>query len=86
MLDKNSVAKNFDDVVARLSTRSGSLDLGTFKQLFTERRALNIELEQLSAERNAANEEMKKLAKSDPAALDARRAAMREVGDRIKAK
>lgn len=86
MLDKNYVAKNFDAVVARLADRGGNLDLGTFKQLFAERRALTIELEALQAQRNLANEEMKKLAKSDPAALDSKRAAMREVGDQIKAK
>ncbi len=86
MLDKNFVAKNFDGVVARLADRGGNLDLSQFKLLFTERRALTIELEGLQAQRNLANEEMKKLAKSDPAALDAKRAAMREVGDQIKAR
>ena len=40
MLDKNAVAKNFDDVVARLSTRSGTLDLTSFQKLVAERRSL----------------------------------------------
>ena len=86
MLDKNFVAKNFDAVVGRLADRGGTLDLSQFKQLFAERRTLTIELETLQAQRNLANEEMKKLAKSDPAGLDAKRAAMREVGDQIKAR
>ena len=86
MLDKNYVAKNFDAVVARLAARGGNLDLSQFKQLFAERRALTIELETLQAQRNLANEEMKKLAKSDPAALDARKSELREIGSQIKVK
>ncbi len=86
MLDKNYIAKNFDAVVARLADRGGSLDLSQFKQLFAERRALTIELEALQAQRNLANEEMKKLAKSDPAALDARKSELREVSTQIKVK
>jgi seryl-tRNA synthetase len=86
VLDLKEVAKNFDAVVARLADRGGTLDLGQFKALFAERRALNIDVETLQARRNVANEEMKKLAKSDPAALEGRKAELREVGAQIKEK
>lgn len=84
MLDLKDVAKNFDGVMARLADRGGTLELGRFKELFGERRALGIDVESLQARRNLANEEMKKLAQSDPAALDARRAELRAVSGQIK--
>ncbi len=86
MLDLRYVAQNFDAVVARLKTRGGSLDLGPFQKLFTERRELYVAMEGLSARRNAANEEMKKKAKEDPAALEALRGDLRAVSQEIKEK
>ena len=86
MLDLRNVAQNFDAVVARLKARGGSLDLGPFQKLFTERRELYVAMESLSARRNAANDEMKKKAKEDPKALDALRGDLRAVSQDIKEK
>ncbi|EPX61888.1 Seryl-tRNA synthetase [Cystobacter fuscus DSM 2262] len=86
MLDLKNVAQNFDAVVARLQSRGGSLDLGPFKSLVSERRELYVAMESLSARRNAANEEMKRKAKEDPAALESLRGEMRAVSQNIKEK
>ncbi|MET0403933.1 MAG: serine--tRNA ligase [Cystobacter sp.] len=86
MLDLKNVAQNFDSVVARLQSRGGSLDLGPFKSLVSERRELYVAMESLSARRNAANEEMKRKAKEDPAALESLRGEMRAVSQGIKEK
>lgn len=59
MLDLNWVAKNFDTVVARLSARSGTLDLSRFKELFAQRKALFVELETNQARKNKTQELMK---------------------------
>ncbi|MGI5861659.1 MAG: serine--tRNA ligase [Myxococcales bacterium] len=49
MLDLRYVAQNFDEVVGRLSRR-GAVELGEFKRLFGERRALNVQIEKLRSE------------------------------------
>jgi seryl-tRNA synthetase len=51
MLDLKTVAQNFDQVVARLKSRGGALDLGPFQRLFQERRELYIALEALNTKR-----------------------------------
>ncbi len=84
MLDLKYVAQNFDAVLSRLQTRGGSLDLGPFKSLVSERRDLYVAMESLAARRNTANEEMKRKAKEDPAALEALRGEMRAVSQSIK--
>ena len=84
MLDLRAVAASPDEVVERLRTRGGALDLGPFQALMQERRALNISLEALYLRRNAANEAMKGATKSAPAELEASRAQMREVSQTIK--
>ncbi len=86
MLDLKYVAQNFDQVVARLKTRSGSLDLGPFQRLMQERKDLYVSVEGLSFKRNQANEEMKKKAKEDPSAIEALRGEMRAVSQEIKEK
>ena len=86
MLDLKYVAQNFDAVVARLQARGGSLDLGPFKSLVSERRDLYVAMESLAARRNTANEEMKRKAKEDPAALESLRGEMRTVSQTIKEK
>ena len=86
MLDKREVAKNFDAVVARLADRGGALDLSQFKALFAERRALNIEKEALDGRLKLANEEMMALRKTDPAAHEARRPELKELGAQLKEK
>ena len=84
MLDKREVAKNFDAVVARLADRGGNLDLGQFKALFAERRGLNIEKEVIDGKLKVANEEMNQLRKTDPAAHDARRPAVKALNVQLK--
>ncbi|MFT3838419.1 MAG: serine--tRNA ligase [Myxococcaceae bacterium] len=79
MLDKKEFAKNFDAWIARLKTRSGKLDLDSFKPLVEKRSALYVELEGLQAKKNAANEGMK-----DPATREAKRAELKALGDQIK--
>ncbi len=86
MLDLKEVARNYEAVVARLSDRSGTLDLGEFKALFAERKSLYIEFEALSSRRNQANEDMKRRAKEDPASIEGLRAELRGVSQGIKDK
>ncbi len=80
MLDLKEVAKNFEAVVARLKTRSGTLDLSRFQELFAERRKLFIELEKNQAEKNAAQEVMKDPSKR----TDELKARMKDLGVVIK--
>ncbi|HEY3446152.1 MAG TPA: serine--tRNA ligase [Myxococcales bacterium] len=49
MLDLRYVAQNFDEVVRRL-TRRGTVELGEFKRLFSERRELNLKVEAVRSE------------------------------------
>ena len=84
MLDLKYVAANFEQVVQRLKTRGGGLDLGPFQKLVQERRELYIQVEGLSAKRNTLNEELKKKAKEDPKAIDALRGDMRALAQQIK--
>jgi len=64
MLDLKKFDKDFDALVQRLATRGGNLELGDFRALWAERRALHVSLESLQAKRNASNEEMKRIAKA----------------------
>lgn len=84
MLDLKYVLQNFDAVVERLSARGGSLDLGSFRTLGAERRALNVSLQSLQARQNSANEEMKRAAKEDPATLERLRGDLRALSQEIK--
>jgi len=86
MLDLKTVAQNFDQVVERLKSRSGALDLGPFQKLFQERRELYIALEALNQKRKASDEELKKKAKEDPKSLDAMRGELRALSQEIKGK
>ncbi|HZA14995.1 MAG TPA: serine--tRNA ligase [Myxococcaceae bacterium] len=86
MLDLKYVAQNFEQVIARLKSRGGALDLGAFQQLVNERRDLYVAMESLSHRRNVANEEMKKRAKEDPKAIDPLRDQMRQVSQEIREK
>ena len=80
MLDLKEVAKNFDAVVARLQTRSGTLDLSRFQALFAERKKLYVELEANQASKNKTQEQMK----TDPEKRKELGAAMKELGQVIK--
>ena len=84
MLDPKKFDKDFDALVQRLSTRGGNLELGDFRTLWVERRALHVSLESLQAKRNASNEEMKRIAKADPAALERLRGDLRGLSQDIK--
>jgi seryl-tRNA synthetase len=86
MLDLKRVAQNFDDVLARLKTRGGGLDLGSFQQLFARRKDLNVSLEALAHRRNQANDEMKSRAKEGAAAIEPLRADLRAVSQELKEK
>lgn len=80
MLDLKEVAKNYDAIVARLKTRSGTLDLSQFQALFAERKKLFIELETNQASKNKAQE----LMKTDPEKRKELGASMKELGVVIK--
>jgi len=84
MLDLKKFDKDFDALVQRLATRGGNLELGDFRTLWAERRALHVSLESLQAKRNASNEEMKRIAKADPAALERLRGDLRGLSQDIK--
>ena len=84
MLDLKKFDKDFDALVQRLATRGGNLELGDFRALWAERRALHVSLESLQAKRNASNEEMKRIAKADPAALERLRGDLRGLSQDIK--
>src|SRR5579871_6016372 len=86
MLDLKTVAQNYEQVIARLNTRGGGLDLGPLKRLFQERGSLYQAMEGLSHKRNLANEEIKKKVKEDPQAVDAARGEMRALAQEIKEK
>lgn len=80
MLDLKEVAKNFEAVVERLKTRSGTLDLSKFQALFAERKKLYVELEQNQATKNRAQEDLKDPAKR----TDALKQQMKDLGVVIK--
>ncbi|MFO0597324.1 MAG: serine--tRNA ligase [Myxococcaceae bacterium] len=80
MLDLKEVAKNFEQVVERLKTRGGTLDLSRFQALFAERKKLNVDLETKQAERNKGAEAMKDPAKRTPEL----QAQMKELGAVVK--
>ena len=87
MLDVNFVRANFDLVRKKLEDRGFPADaLDRFGELDTKRRALIGERDGLNADRNRESQEIGKLMKQgrrDEA--ESRRAAVREIGDRISA-
>jgi seryl-tRNA synthetase len=91
MLDPRYFQENLADLETALRKRNASAELtGQLAALARKRKELTREVETLKAQRNAASQEIAQLkakAKTDAAAAaqaDARVAAMREVGDRIK--
>jgi seryl-tRNA synthetase len=83
MLDLGYVRDHLDVIEKMGRERGIALDLGPFRALDTERRALITSAERLKAERNRASEE---IARKKKAAEDASEilALMKEVSDRIK--
>jgi seryl-tRNA synthetase len=86
MLDLKNVAQNYEQVIQRLKTRGGNLDLGPFQKLFQERRELYIAMEGLNQKRKSFDEELKRKAKEDPQGLEAMRGEMRALSQDIKGK
>jgi seryl-tRNA synthetase len=87
MLDINFVRANLDHVRARLAERGFPLEtLDRFTELDERRRALINKRDELNATRNRESHEIGKLMKSGrKEEADARRAAVREIGDQIAA-
>lgn len=85
MLDINYVRTNLDLVRQKLAARNFPLaPLDRFTELDERRRALIHERDDLNAARNRESQEIGKLMKAGQKAdADARRAAVREIGDRI---
>ncbi|NDF13662.1 MAG: serine--tRNA ligase, partial [Proteobacteria bacterium] len=86
MLDLKDVAKNFDQVLARLKTRGSALELGPFQDWVAQRRDLIQASEALAAQRNQINEEIKAKAQNDPSAVEAIRGRMKELSAQLKDK
>lgn len=84
MLDIRFIRENLDYVTQRLARRGGQVDLGAFKQLDEERRALLLEVEEMKARRNSESAEIGKLKKKGLDASD-RQEAVRSLGEKIKA-
>ena len=84
MLDPKNFRDNFEEMVARLRTRGGTLDLEGFQARMAERRALHVSMEAAQAKRNTANEEMKRAAKEDPKTLERLRGDLRVLSQQIK--
>jgi len=84
MLDPKNFRDNFEEIVARLRTRGGTLDLEGFQARMAERRALHVSMEAAQAKRNTANEEMKRAAKEDPKTLERLRGDLRVLSQQIK--
>jgi seryl-tRNA synthetase len=84
MLDIRFIRENLDYVTQRLARRGGQVDLGAFKQLDEERRALLLEVEEMKARRNSESAEIGKLKKKGLEASD-RQEAVRSLGEKIKA-
>src|SRR5215470_17373026 len=87
MLDVNFVRANLDLVRRKLEDRGFPADaLNRFSELDTRRRALIGERDDLNADRNRESQEIGKLMKQGlKAEAESRRAAVRQIGDRIAA-
>ena len=84
MHDLNFFRSNLDAVAARLATRGFQLDLGSFRNLDSERRGALTEAERLKAERNAASQEVAR-DKREGKDTTARQAEIRGIGEQISA-
>src|SRR5262245_27989135 len=89
MLDARYVADHLAEVQKQLARRSAedARSLDGIAEIAKRRRDVIVATEKLQAERNAASEAMAALAKSgDKAAMEARRAELRKLGDDVKAR
>jgi seryl-tRNA synthetase len=85
MLDINYVRNNFDLVKQKLESRNFPVDaLNRFSELDTRRRSLISSRDDLKARRNSESQEIGKLMKGGQKdEAEARRAAVREIGEQI---
>ncbi|HYV47024.1 MAG TPA: serine--tRNA ligase [Myxococcaceae bacterium] len=86
MLDLKTVAQNFDQVVARLKSRGGALDLGPFQRLFQERREQYIALEALNTRRKGmgpGSAEMRDQLRAISQEIKAKEARLKEVEEEL---
>jgi seryl-tRNA synthetase len=85
MLDINFVRNHFDLVKQKLESRNFPVDaLHRFSELDTRRRSLISSRDDLKARRNSESQEIGKLMKAGQTGeADARRAAVREIGEQI---
>lgn len=84
MLDARFVYENLADVKASLSKRNAKIELDAFSSNYERRLELLKEVETLKAERNTASKQIGQL-KRQGEDTTAAQAAVRELGDRIKA-
>lgn len=84
MLDIKEIRSDPEAFEARLKRRGGDYGLGAFRELETEKRKIQTEVEGLQAERNAVSKEIgaRKAKKEDASDLFGR---MKEIGPRLKA-
>jgi seryl-tRNA synthetase len=86
MLDLKTVAQGFDQVVERLKSRGGALDLGPFQKLFQERRELYIALEALNTRRKGmgpGSAEMRDQLRALSQEIKAKEARIKEVEEEL---
>src|SRR5277367_4422230 len=83
MLDLGFFRAHPDDIEVMARNRGGSLDLGRFREIDSERRSLITSVERLKAERNTASSEIARLKGSggDAASILSR---MKEVSEEVK--
>ena len=87
MLDLKAVVADFDGFAARLARRgeAAAAALAPVRPLTVRRRELNVLIEKQKKEQGEANAKIRELAKVDKAAVEAKRAELRALGDAVKA-
>jgi len=84
MLEIKFVRQNLEHIEKSLENRGETLDLESFKQSDTKRKALLLEIEDLRHRRNVVTEQIAAM-KKNKEDTDDLVAEMRDVGDKIKA-
>ena len=87
MLDLKAVVADFDGFAARLARRgeAAAAALAPVRPLAARRRELNVLIERQKREQGEANARIRELARVDKAAVEAKRAELRALGDAVKA-
>lgn len=84
MLDLQLLRKDIDAVAQRLQTRGFTLDVDTFNQLETQRKAIQVQTEELQAQRNKLSKEIG-VRKGQKQPADDLMNAVAGIGDTLKA-